>query len=60
MPLAGADIAVLNLRQGNFGFWDRKGKKLEGTQKLECELTVRDGRIVYDLNGKADPVVVKR
>ncbi len=57
---APADIAVLNLRQGDFGFWDRKGKKLEGTQKFECELTVRDGRIVYDLNGKANPVVVKR
>jgi dihydroorotase len=54
---APADIAVLDLRKGNFGFWDRKGKKLEGTQKLECELTIRGGQIVYDLNGIADPIV---
>lgn len=57
---APADIVVLDLRQGNFGFWDRKGKKLQGSEKLECALTVRDGRIVYDLNGMANPVVVKR
>jgi dihydroorotase len=24
---------------------------MKGTQKLEAELTVRNGRIVYDLNG---------
>ncbi len=57
---APADIAVLDLRKGNFGFWDRKGKKLEGNQKFECELTVRDGRIVYDLNGIAVPVILKK
>ncbi len=54
-----ADVAVFNLRQGDFGFWDRKGKKLMGKQKFECEMTIRDGEIVYDLNGIADPVVVR-
>ncbi len=53
-----ADVAVFNLRQGDFGFWDRKGKKLMGKQRFECEMTIRDGKIVYDLNGIADPVVV--
>ena len=24
---------------------------MKGTQKLICELTVRDGKVVYDLNG---------
>ena len=24
---------------------------MKGTQKLRCELTLRDGRVVYDLNG---------
>ncbi|MEJ7767714.1 MAG: amidohydrolase/deacetylase family metallohydrolase [Chitinophagaceae bacterium] len=53
-----ADIAILNLRQGDFGFWDRMGYKLKGKQKFECEMTIKDGRIVYDLNGIATPVIV--
>lgn len=55
---AGADIAVLSLRNGKFGLFDYTGYKLESNQKLECELTIRDGNIVYDLNGIAKPVVV--
>ena len=55
-----ADIAILNLREGKFGFFDYVGYKIEGNRKLECELTVRNGKIVYDLNGIADPIVVKR
>ncbi len=54
-----ADVAVFNLRQGDFGFWDRKGKKLMGKQKFECEMTIRDGKIVYDLNGIANPINVR-
>jgi dihydroorotase len=26
-------------------------KRLNGKQKLLCELTIKDGKIVYDLNG---------
>ena len=48
---APADLAVLRLREGEFGFVDVYGARLKGTQKLECELTVRDGRVVWDLNG---------
>jgi dihydroorotase len=48
-----ADITILNLREGNFGFIDTKNKKMNGTKKLECELTIKDGKIVYDLNGLA-------
>ncbi len=51
-----ADVAILNLREGDFGFIDVTGKKLKGDKKLECELTIRDGKVVYDLNGlAADP-----
>lgn len=46
-----ADIAVLSLREGNFGFMDAGGNKIEGHQKFEVELTVRAGKIVWDLNG---------
>ena len=48
---AEADIAVLNVRQGKFGFIDIAGGKLTGDQKLECELTVKGGQVMWDLNG---------
>jgi dihydroorotase len=48
---AGADIAVLRVEKGNFGFIDTQGARMKGTQKLICELTMRDGKVVYDLNG---------
>ncbi len=51
-----ADIAVLNLRRGSFGFIDVGGGKLTGDQKLECELTVKGGQVVWDLNGLSVPV----
>ncbi|MEP7259537.1 MAG: amidohydrolase/deacetylase family metallohydrolase, partial [Flavitalea sp.] len=51
-----ADIAILNLRQGRFGYFDYTGYKIEGDAKLECEMTIRAGKIVYDLNGIAYPL----
>jgi dihydroorotase len=54
-PGAGADIAIFSLRKGKFGFIDSSGFKMDGDQKLECELTIRDGVIVYDLNGLSRP-----
>lgn len=57
---ADADVAILSLREGEFGFFDYTGYKVKGTKKLECEMTIREGRIVYDLNGIADPVVMKQ
>jgi dihydroorotase len=52
---APADIAVLRLEKGSYGFVDMYGARLRGTQKLICELTFRDGRLVYDLNGLTRP-----
>ena len=48
---AEADLAVLNLRRGSFGFIDTRGGKATGDRKLECELTVKGGQVVWDLNG---------
>jgi dihydroorotase len=48
---APADVAVLRLEHGEFGFVDVNGARMRGNQKLVCELTVRDGKVVYDLNG---------
>jgi dihydroorotase len=50
---ATADVAVLRLERGSFGFVDSSGARLRGTQRLACELTLRDGKVVYDLNGIA-------
>lgn len=52
---AAADIAVLRIETGRFGFVDMYGARLRGTQKLTCELTLRDGKVVYDLNGMTRP-----
>jgi dihydroorotase len=52
---AAADIAMLRVEKGTFGFVDMYGARLRGTQKLTCELTLRDGKVVYDLNGMSRP-----
>jgi dihydroorotase len=52
---AEADVAVFSLQKGDFGFLDVRRTKLKGTQKLQAELTIRAGKIVWDLNGVASP-----
>jgi dihydroorotase len=54
-----ADVTILNVREGKFGFWDYTGYRIEGNRKFECEMTIKGGKIVYDLNGLASPVVPK-
>ena len=54
-PGAEADIAVLELKEGDFGFVDSGGARLQGSQNLECHLTLRAGRVVWDLNGRSRP-----
>jgi len=46
-----ADVAVLRVEKGNFGFVDSLGGRLDGHEKLVCEMTVRNGMILWDLNG---------
>jgi dihydroorotase len=48
-----ADIAALRVDQGSYGFIDSAGAANSGGQNLVCELTVRSGRVVWDLNGRA-------
>ena len=47
----GADVAVLRLVHGDFGFVDSANLRMKGDRKLVGELTLRDGRVVWDLNG---------
>jgi dihydroorotase len=53
---AEADVAVLRVVQGNFGFIDSGGGKMPGDRKLECELTIKAGQVVWDLNGISRPL----
>lgn len=46
-----ADVAVLRLERGHYGFTDMQNLRIDGHEKLVGELTIKDGKIVYDLNG---------
>lgn len=48
---AEADIAIFISRKGNFGYTDVRRHRIIGNERLEAELTIRAGRIVWDLNG---------
>ena len=50
-----ADLAILKMETGDFGFVDTGGWKIKGTQKLICELTIKNGEVVWDLNGITKP-----
>src|SRR5690625_2685925 len=53
---APADIALLRLEKGSFGFVDSDRLRMDGDRKLVAELTLREGRVVWDLNGLASPL----
>jgi dihydroorotase len=42
-----ADVAVFDLREGEFGFIDSEGKTRMGRQKLFPAVTVRAGKLFY-------------
>lgn len=48
-----ADVAIFSLHEGDFGYIDSRGFSLSGSQKLQPELTIRAGNVVWDLNGLA-------
>ncbi len=47
-----ADVAVLRIAEGEFGFSDTSGARMNGTKRFVCELTLRDGRVVWDRNAR--------
>ncbi|MBK5292406.1 MAG: amidohydrolase/deacetylase family metallohydrolase [Acidobacteriia bacterium] len=49
---AEADVAVWNRMQGAFGYADASGARLEGKQRLACELTLRRGQVVWNWNAR--------
>ncbi|MEX2262128.1 MAG: amidohydrolase/deacetylase family metallohydrolase [Bryobacteraceae bacterium] len=51
-----ADIAVFELESGVFAFKDAWRKKNLATKRLQCIMTVRDGKVVFDQNGLGYPL----
>jgi hypothetical protein len=45
-----ADVAVISMEHGHFGFGDSYNARVESDRKMVCELTIKDGKFVYDLN----------
>ncbi len=50
-----ADVSVLRVETGKFGFTDMYGARMDGSKRLRCEMTVLGGKVVYDLNGISRP-----
>jgi dihydroorotase len=50
-PDSPGDVAVLRVMDGDFGYVDVYGARMKGNRKLVCEMTVREGQVVYDFNG---------
>jgi dihydroorotase len=50
-----ADVTVLRVERGDFGYTDMYGARLKGNQRIVAELTLKDGKVVYDLNGITRP-----
>jgi dihydroorotase len=46
------DAAILSLRKGKFEFYDHTGYTIESRKKIDCEVTIKNGKIVYELNRK--------
>ena len=54
-PGSEADVAVFSVSEGNFGYIDSRGRKLVGDKRITAELTLRAGRVKWDLNGISVP-----
>lgn len=52
---AEADVTVFSVQEGTFGFTDSGGNRMNGTQKLQPEVTLRAGAVLWDLNGLTRP-----
>lgn len=48
-----ADISILRLDKGKYGLIDSAGARHDASQRLIAELTVKDGQVMWDLNGRA-------
>lgn len=54
-PGAEADVAVLEVQRGDFSYRDCGYARIDGDRRLDCVLTLRAGRLVYERDGTALP-----
>ena len=47
-----ADVAGLKILEGDFGYTDVASGLFRGTQRITCELTLQDGIVRWDWNGR--------
>ena len=47
-----ADLALLRVERGNYGFIDAAGKRISGKKRIIAEMTIRDGKVIWDLQGR--------
>jgi dihydroorotase len=50
---AEADVAVFRVEKGQFAMLDSARARMNASQRLLCELTLRKGQVAWDLNGLA-------
>ncbi len=47
-----ADITVLRILKERFGYPDAGGRRIFGQKRLSVEMTIREGRVIWDLQGR--------
>ena len=50
-----ADVAIIRVLKGDFGYVDCGFAKINGDSRLDCMMTIRGGRVLYDPNGLSLP-----
>jgi len=47
-----ADVTALSILEGDFGYLDVRQGRVQGKQRLRCELTLLEGQLMWDFNGR--------
>lgn len=51
-----ADVSVLRLHEGDYSYTDCGNARLDGRWKLECVMTIREGKVAFDPGGRSMPL----
>lgn len=48
-----ADVTLWSIEKGDFGFRDSSDAMIKGTERLRCEITLKDGVVQWDWNSRS-------
>ena len=48
-----ADVTLWSIEKGSFGFRDSSDAMIKGTERLRCEMTLKDGVVQWDWNSRS-------